>query len=129
MKRDVTVTIQGKDYSITFPTVGKQIRLESRRFELSGGFYVDMSRSMGVETFNALEQVDAISFFEVMCPEVFKGMKVSSPMDIDAIDALELVGEYRNKIRPWYNDWLKKFKETYDNYVRLEDREKKEQGE
>jgi hypothetical protein len=129
MNRTVVVTIQGREYPITFPTVGRQIRLESRRFELSGGFYVDMSRSMGVETFNALEQVDAISFFEVMCPEVFREMKVSSPMDIDAIDALELVGEYRNKVRPWYNTWLKRFKETYDTYVKLEDKENKKQGE
>jgi len=122
MNKEIIVSIQGKNYTVSYPKVGQQIRLESRRFELSGGFYSDMGSSMAVETFNALELMDAISFFEVMCPSMFRDMKVANPMLLDSLDALEIVGEYRNKIRPWYNEWLKKFKETYDSYIKLEDK-------
>lgn len=94
---------KGAAHTVKFPNVGQIIEIESLKQALTLNRYGAMAVSGVRSAATALDLVDAISFFQVMCPEIGKSL----PNSYTAIDDPELAANisavYRQDIAPWFN--------------------------
>lgn len=114
MDRTIEISIKGNKYNVTFPTVGQIIDIETRRSMLSKGQYGNMIESKMKLTWNVLEVIDVMSYFQVLIPKLFNDLNVRSIEELDAIDFAEVVSAYREQFSPWFEGWAKKFNEVME---------------
>lgn len=106
LSRQLTVQICDNTYKIDFPTIGKIIDVETRKTTLSSGMYGSMSSSMLLSTNTALDLIDSIAYFTTLIPELTKDLRVDSLMDLDPIQAKEIVVVLKKEFLPWYSKWI-----------------------
>ena len=70
MERTKKFTIGSKSFVAKFPNVGQIIDIDSMKQALSSNRYGNMAASGVVSAYFALDIIDAISFFMIVCPEV-----------------------------------------------------------
>ena len=68
MQKQITVTIGKKDYSLTYPNVGKKLKIENAKLALTSGLYGQLAISNHDSACEMLDIVDAFSFFMFTCP-------------------------------------------------------------
>lgn len=108
IKREIVLSIKGVNYTINFPTIGQNIRIESLKQQFSDGQYANMVLSGMKSQSKALDAIDVLSYFTVLLPkEFFKDLNVASLEQIDAIDFQELIKVYKETFKPWINEWYK----------------------
>lgn len=112
MNRTIEISIKDNKYIVSFPTVGQIIDIETKRSILSKGQYGNMIESKMQMSWNVLEIIDIMSYFQVLMPKLFDDLNIKSIEELDAIDFVEVVDAYREQFLPWYNDWAKKFNEV-----------------
>ncbi len=112
MNRVIEISIKDNKYTVSFPTVGQIIDIETKRSILSRGQYGNMIESKMQMSWNVLEIIDVMAYFQVLVPKLFDDLNVKSLEEIDAIDFAEIVEVYREQFLPWYNGWAKKFNEV-----------------
>lgn len=112
MNRTVEISIKDNKYTVSFPTVGQIIDIETKRSILSRGQYGSMIESKMQMSWNVLEIIDIMSYFQVLLPKLFDDLNVKSLEELDAIDFAEVVEAYREQFFPWYDGWAKKFNEV-----------------
>jgi hypothetical protein len=108
IEREKKIVFKGGQYTIKFPNVGQTIDIESLKQALTNNRYGAMAMSNVRSMVIALDLVDAISFVQVMCPEISRTLpkNISYTNIDDPILASELSTLYRNQIAPWYNEIL-----------------------
>lgn len=92
-------------YTVKYPTIQNMIDIESAKLALSKGKYTEMILS-GTKWMNrALNYVDMLAYFSVMCPKIITDGKVSLG-DIDLTDIHKgLLEVYTKQFLPWWNEY------------------------
>lgn len=111
LERIKKFTFKGEEYQVEVPTVGQYLDIETQKIVNSDGHWLDLIKSQTVSALRSIQIIECISILKVLCPSLFKNMKVLSYRDIDAIDFVELLSIYNNIINPWYANWFKNFNE------------------
>lgn len=113
---NLVITVQGKNFNISFPTNGQFIAMETEKIRLSGGTYYELMRyrSYSVNAIWTLDLIDAIVFYKILCPELID-LAVVKLEDIHLEDFEELLKIYKEEISPWYVKWLKKIMKIPQN--------------
>lgn len=108
LQKSHSFTFKGEKIVVNFPTVGQLIDMESLKQLLTGNRYSAMSTSNLKSMLFALDLVDAIVFFQVMCPKVKRIADIDDYAKADPIVAKELVKIYKEEIySSWYSEVIK----------------------
>lgn len=103
---------RGETLTVNFPTVGQIIDIESLKQLYTGGRYAIMASSNLKSMGYALDLVDSIVFFQVLCPKVKKIAEVTNLIDISTELGNELIEVYKTQIyASWYSEVLKQLYE------------------
>lgn len=95
---------KGVQHTVKFPSVGQIIDIESLKQALTTNRYGAMATSLVKSMTTALDLVDAIAFFQVMCPVVGASLPASYTEISDPKLAFEISSTYRKDIAPWFNE-------------------------
>ncbi len=106
LKRELLFDLRGKSYAVKFPAVKHFLNLEATRMTLTNGTYGQMVGSGLVTSSIAMDLVDMAATLSTLCPEVVKDLKVESILDLDLVDSMELLHEYKKQVDPWISSWL-----------------------
>lgn len=94
---------RGEKIVVSFPNVGQIIDMESLKQALTSNRYSSMSASGMKSMYFALDLVDSIVFFQVMCPRIKGIAEIKDYTSIDTTLAKELIDTYKEEIfKPWY---------------------------
>jgi hypothetical protein len=107
LQRQKTFDFESNKITVTFPNVGQMIDMESLKQSLTGNRYGTMSASGVKSMFFALDMVDAIAFFETMCPKIRRILGVKTLAELSPEDMVPVVKAYKQHVAPWYNELLK----------------------
>lgn len=103
MKKTIVITIEGNQYTISFPTIGQMFEIESKQNALSGNAYYEMISSPLKKTQFLVDAIDAISTFFTLIPELRKDMGNKSITELDSLLVKKsLVKAYKKQYKPWY---------------------------
>ena len=102
MERTKSFKIGQKQFTAKFPNVGQIIDIDSMKQALSGNRYGSMAASGLASAYYALDLIDAISFYQIVCPEVgrYYDIKNYAEMQLDEIE--DIVKAWKDEIQPWY---------------------------
>lgn len=110
MEREKIFTIGQKKFTAKFPNVGQIIDMESLKQALTQSRYGQMAMSGIKSQYFALDLVDAISFFQVVVPEVGKYFDITNYTSLSIDKTNDLLKAYTEVIRPWFNETLNELK-------------------
>ena len=102
------ITIFGKKYFVTFPTVDQFIQIEAMKVSLSNGTYGQMMKAQSRTGNMALDLIDAFSTFLVMLPEL--KAEGGLPEDINTLSPAQiaqLLIAFKTQYYPWFNTIMK----------------------
>lgn len=102
MERVKTFTIGKKHFSVTFPNVGQIIDMESLKQGLSSNRYGQMAASGIASNYYALDLIDMIAFYKILCPEVTRAYNIENYADLEMEVANELLEPFKKELQPWY---------------------------
>lgn len=110
MERSKKFQIGKKSFIAQFPNVGQIIDIDSMKQALSSNRYGVMAASGVQSAYFALDLIDAIAFFAIVCPEVGKHFDIANyaSMQIDEIN--DILKAYTEDIRPWYEETMKELR-------------------
>ena len=126
MKKELKITIQKTNYVIAFPSAGKLIDIETMKVSIAKGAYNGLINASTKSADQALDLIDAICTFMVVIPELRENMVFDNILDIDPIDAQELVVIYKKVYFPWFAGWLEVMKQKEEELNKLYSTEKDE---
>lgn len=106
MERTKSFKIGQKQFTAKFPNVGQIIDLDAMKQALSGNRYGSMAASGLASAYYALDLIDAIAFYQVVCPEVgrYYDIKNYAEMELDKIE--DLMKAWKDEIQPWFIDTM-----------------------
>ena len=110
MGREKIFTIGKKKFTAKFPNVGQIIDMESLKQAQTQSRYGQMAMSGIQSQYFALDLVDAISFFQVVVPEVGKYFDITNYTSLSIDKTNDLLKAYTEVIRPWFNETLNELK-------------------
>lgn len=123
IEREISIPFEGKKFSIKFPNVGQMIDIESLKSSLSGNKYGSFAAS-GIKTmYFALDMIDAISFFSVMCPKLKDFITEEDNVDYTQMkpeSVKELVTLYQKFVLPWYSKILEQLYSSSNESIETE---------
>lgn len=126
MERIKKFKFQDREYSIEFPNVGQYMEIESNKLDYSNNKYSSFITSRTFSALRAVQIVECVSILSVLCPNLFKDMKVENYSEIDAKDFVELIKIYQKEISPWYSKWFNEFNKVFED-INKEDKKLKEE--
>jgi hypothetical protein len=111
VNRTLEVTISTPDrsvennYKFEYPTIQQMIDIESMKISLSKGKYSEMILTGTRWMDRALNYVDMVAYFSVLCPDILRDMKVDI-RQINVLDAQEgLMNVFLNQFLPWWSEY------------------------
>ena len=106
MERTKSFKIGQKQFTVKFPNVGQIIDLDAMKQALSGNRYGSMAASGLASAYYALDLIDAIAFYQIVCPEVgrYYDIKNYAEMELDKIE--DLMKAWKDEIQPWFIDTM-----------------------
>lgn len=110
IERQKKFTINGATFIAKFPNVGQLIDLESFKQALTSNRYGQMAASGVASMYQALDLVDAISFFHVVVPEVGKRFDIINYTQMGLDEIKNLLDAYQNEIKPWFDKTMAELK-------------------
>lgn len=102
MDRIKKFTIGKKEFTAKFPNVGQIIDIDSMKQALSSNRYGSMVASGLASAYYALDLIDAITFYQVVVPEVGKYFNIMNYTELDLAESQELIKAFKEQIQPWY---------------------------
>lgn len=102
MEKVKKFTIGKKQFTANFPNVGQIIDIDSMKQALSNNRYGSMVASGLSSAYYALDLIDAISFYQIVTPEVGKYFNITNYAEMDLQESQELLETYKKEIQPWY---------------------------
>lgn len=104
MITDKNVKIRGKEYQISFPTVGQYYSIEAMKQRLSRGFYNSLLGNPTKTAQEALDMIDIEATISVLLPQFLTDMKVSSFSELGIKDYKEIKDIYNQEIFPFIKE-------------------------
>lgn len=104
MKREITISIDDRDYVVKYPNVGQFIDMGARESSMSRGTGSDMMFSGIPDQEEAYVYIKVVCFFETCCPDVIKDLKVKRITELDPVDFQKFSKAYSQDILPWLNE-------------------------
>lgn len=91
-----------KKFTAKFPNVGQIIDLDAMKQALSGNRYGSMAASGLASAYYALDLIDAIAFYQIVCPEVgrYYDIRNYGELELDKIE--DLMKAWKEQIQPWF---------------------------
>lgn len=111
MQDVLTLKIEKKDYTVSFPNVGQLMDIESFKIAYTNGKYVQMSMSMLANHRFALDVADAVAYLSVLIPELQEDLHIKSWRSINALLAKRLVEVFYKQFIPWFKPLFKELNE------------------
>ena len=102
MEKVKKFTIGKKQFTAKFPNVGQILDIDSMTQALSNGLYGSIVASGLASAYYALDLIDAISFYQIVTPEVGKYFDIQNYAELELSDAQDLISTYKEQIQPWY---------------------------
>lgn len=102
MEKVKKFTIGQKQFFAKFPNVGQIIDLDAMKQALSGNRYGSMAASGLASAYYALDLIDAISFYQIVCPEVGRYYDIHNYAELELEKVNDLVTVWKEQIQPWY---------------------------
>ena len=102
MEKVKKFTIGKKQFTVKFPNVGQIIDLDAMKQALSGNRYGSMAASGLASAYYALDLIDAISFYQIVCPEVGRYYDIRNYAELELEQVNELMTAWKEQIQPWY---------------------------
>ena len=102
MEKVKKFTIGKKQFTATFPNVGQIIDIDAMKQALSSNRYGSMVASGLASAYYALDLIDAISFYQVVIPEVGKYFNITNYSELSLEESQDLVKAFKEQIQPWY---------------------------
>lgn len=96
-----------KEFVVNFPNVGQMIDMESLKQALTNNRYGVMAISGIKSMYIALDNVDAIAFLQICCPEVAKYFDIKDYTKLSQKEIQEYVKAYKEQIEPWFLGLMK----------------------
>lgn len=121
MERSKKFSIGKKVFIAQFPNVGQIIDIDSMKQALSSNRYGVMAASGVQSAYFALDLIDAIAFFSIVCPEVSKYFDIENYASMQVDEINDILNAYRNDIRPWYDETMNSLRNL--SKVNSDDRE------
>jgi len=100
MNKSKVIQVSGNSYKIDFPNVGKFIDIQVLETRLSQGQAKNLIFGTG-DQIDAFLYITTYAHFSVLCPEMFKDLKVNSILDLSFEEYEQLVQIYLKEIQPW----------------------------
>ncbi len=102
MEKVKKFTIGKKQFTATFPNVGQIIDIDAMKQALSSNRYGSMVASGLSSAYYALDLIDAISFYQVVMPEVGRYFNITNYSELSLEESQDLVAAFKEQIQPWY---------------------------
>lgn len=103
--KTLNIEILGHRYQVEFPKNREFFQIENEKNRLAEGDYNAFFRNDNVG-FLAKLNIDTISTFSILIPQLLKDLNVSSYMDLDLIQQNKITKAYITSFWPWYKGWL-----------------------
>lgn len=110
IQREKKFSIGNKIFIAKFPNVGQIIDIESLKQALTNNRYGQMAISGIGSMYNALDLVDAISFYQIVTPDVAKYYDIRNYAEMDYEKVQDLLKAYQEQIKPWYDQTMSELK-------------------
>ena len=124
MEKVKKFTIGKKQFTATFPNVGQIIDIDAMKQALSSNRYGSMVASGLASAYYALDLIDAISFYQVVIPEVGRYFNITNYSELSLEESQDLVKTFKEQIQPWYvetmNEIQKKKKKSMEDAKSVE---------
>lgn len=104
INKNKKIEVNGKQYIVEFPNVGKMIDIESMKLALTNNRYSEMAKSGVKNMYIALDIVDTVSFFKICLPELLKKTVGEDLINVSLEDVKHLILTYNKQIKPWFDD-------------------------
>lgn len=101
---EVTLTVKGHSYPISYPNVGQFYQIEAMKQSLSRGFYNSMVMSPATAAQHALDMIDIEAALVVLCPQLITDMKVKNFSELDVRDYKLIRDEYFKTVSPFFKE-------------------------
>jgi len=105
LKRSISIEVKGNMYDLRYPTVYQVMQIEAMKSRLTNGEYGNMVTQGTFNALTALDFVDMVAYLTVLCPELLGDLKAKSIVDMDAMDAKELMDVYKRDVTGWIREW------------------------
>ena len=105
-------TIGKKSFTVNFPNIGQIIDLESLKQGLSSNRYGVMVASGVASAYYALDLIDTIAFYQIVCPEVGKYYNIENYTTLSPENINDLMNAYTKQIKPWYDKVMQEIKQA-----------------
>jgi hypothetical protein len=105
-------TIGKKSFTVNFPNIGQIIDLESLKQGLSSNRYGVMVASGVASAYYALDLIDTIAFYQIVCPEVGKYYNIENYTTLPPEKINDLMNAYTKQIKPWYDKVMQEIKQA-----------------
>jgi len=106
MEKVKKFTIGQKQFTAKFPNVGQIIDLDAMKQALSGNRYGSMAASGLASAYYALDLIDAIAFYQIVCPEVGRYYDIRNYAEMELEQVNDLMTAWKEQIQPWYVDTM-----------------------
>jgi len=102
--------IGNKEFTAKFPKVGQIIDMDAMKQAISGNSYGSMVASGLASAYYALDLIDAITFYQVVTPEVGRYYNINNFADLELEEIQDLLNAYKEQIQPWYVETMNEIK-------------------
>lgn len=92
-------------YTIKSPTVVQAIQIENKKNKLAEGDYSGLILNNTVRAYKILDLIDCFAYFSVLCPELFRDMKVDETKLTEYDASRVLVKAYKEQFVPWFMEY------------------------
>lgn len=117
MERIKKFRIGKKEFTAKFPNVGQIIDIDAMKQALSGNRYGSMVASGLASAYYALDLIDAITFYQVVVPEVGKYFDIQNYAELELDKAQELIKAFKEEIQPWYVETMSEIRKAAEQSV------------
>lgn len=115
LQRQKQFKIGEKTFVAQFPNIGQIIDMESLKQALTNNRYGQMAQSGIASMYYALDLVDAISFYQIVVPDVAKYYDIRNYANLPLDKITDLLNAYQTEIKPWYDKTMNELKGISDN--------------
>lgn len=135
LQRTIKLSIQNREFTVTFPNWGEIIDIETKKAALANNMYSTLSRANTILGNYALDYIDAVATFSILIPELTNKLRIDSLLLLSMDEGVELITIYKERFFPWYMSWVnlsfekaKEYKEKVLTAPIIEEEEEDDDG-
>lgn len=98
------IRVKGKEYKLSFPTVGQYYNIEATKQALGKGFYNALLGNKTKAAQDALDMIDIEATISILLPDLVSDLKVTRFKDLGLKDYVEIRKIYDEEIYPFLKE-------------------------